>query len=250
MSVTREGEGMIKVAICDDEAAICTQIERIVEKFSRQEAVAMDVELFLTGKELCRFIESEHSFDIIFLDIELNDINGVEVGKFIREKQNDQVVQIVYISAQTKYCMELFDIRPMNFLEKPIDEVKINKLLKLLLELYPGAGQIFLYRIGHADYKELIKNILYFESGNRTVRMVTQSGDAIFYSTLAKVQTQLAKSDFIQIHKSYLVNYLHVIEVGTKEVKMSNQQILPISQSQRKVVRARQLQYTKEICDI
>ena len=80
--------------------------------------------------------------------------------------------------------------------------------------------------------------------------MVTQSGDAIFYSTLAKVQTQLAKSDFILIHKSYLVNYLHVIEVGTKKVKMSNQQILPISQSQRKVVRARQLQYTKEICDI
>ena len=71
---------------------------------------------FLTGKELCRFIESEHSFDIIFLDIELGDINGVEVGKFIREKQKDQVVQIVYISAQTKYyCMELFDIRPMNY---------------------------------------------------------------------------------------------------------------------------------------
>ena len=115
---------MNKVAICDDESAICTQIERIVEKFSRQEAVAMDVELFLSGKVLCRFIESEHSFDIIFLDIELGDINGVEVGKFIREKQNDQVVQIVYISAQTKYCMELFDIRPMNFLEKPIDEVR------------------------------------------------------------------------------------------------------------------------------
>lgn len=241
---------MIRVAICDDEQAICTQIERIVGKFAQQQAVAMDIELFASGTELCRYIEAEHPFDIIFLDIEMDGINGVEVGKYIREKLNDQMVQIIYISGQTKYCMELFDIRPMNFLEKPLDEEKINRLLKLALELYPGAEQVFRYRVGHTDHKEPIRNILYFESGNRIVRMVTQSGDATFYSTLTEVFAQLTKSNFIQIHKSYLVNYSHVIEFGAKEVKMSNQQILPISQKHRKAVREKQLQCAKELCGI
>lgn len=241
---------MIRVAICDDEQAICVQIERIIEKFAQQQAVALDVELFVSGTELCRFMETEHPFDIIFLDIEMDGINGVEVGKYIRETRKDQIAQIIYISGQTKYCMELFDIRPMNFLEKPLSEEKINRLLQLALELYPGAEQVFRYRIGHTDYKEPIKNILYFESGNRIVRMVTQSGEAAFYSTLTEVSAQLTKSNFIQIHKSYLVNYSYVIEFGTKEVKMSNQQILPISQKHRKAVREKQLQYTKELCGI
>lgn len=241
---------MIRVAVCDDEQAICTQIERMVEKFAQRQAVAMDVEPFLSGTELCRYIETEHPFDIIFLDIEMDGINGVEVGKYIRETRKDQMAQIIYISGQTKYCMELFDIRPMNFLEKPLDEEKINRLLKLALELYPGAEQVFRYRVGHADHKEPIKNILYFESGNRMVRMVTRSGEATFYSTLTEVFAQLTKSNFIQIHKSYLVNYSHVIEFGAKEVKMSNQQVLPISQKHRKAVREKQLQYAKELCGI
>lgn len=241
---------MITIAICDDEIEICTQIERMIYNFGYENAVMFSVEIFSSGIELLHFIEKEYRFDIIFLDIEMEGINGVEVGRFIREEQKDQLVQIVYISAKTNYCMELFDIRPMNFLEKPIVKEKIYKLLKLVIELYPGRKLIFRYKQGHVTCKELIRNILYFESHNRIVTIVKETENIEFYSTLTEVQKQIEKSNFLLIHKSFLVNYVHVIEFGSKELKMSNGQILPISQQRRKEVRERQLQIEKELYGI
>lgn len=238
---------MLRIAICDDDTVLCAQIERIILEDCTNNSSHLDVEVFNSGAELCKFIQNEHEFDLIFLDIEMAQINGVEVGKIIRNEMKNQTVQIVYISATTSYCMDLFEIRPMHFLEKPLCAQQIMTQVNLASELCLKAEFVFRYKQKHTSYSELVKNIVYFESQNRMVKMITTSKVTTFYGTMTEIEQQLSKSNFLLIHKSFLVNYAHVIEFGTKELKMSNGQVLAISQHRRKAVKDLQITLEKEL---
>lgn len=237
---------MLRIAICDDEETFCAHMESMILEYGAKNSLELDVEVFYSGAELCEFMQSEHEFDLIFLDIEMTQINGVEVGKIIRNQIRNQTVQIVYISAKTSYCMDLFEIRPMHFLEKPLSAEKIIKQVCLANELCSKAEYVFRYKQGHNSYSESVKNIIYFESQNRVLKMFTTSGDISFYGTLAEIEQQLSKSNFLLIHKSFLVNYAHIVEFGAKEIKMSNGQLLAISQQHRKAVKDLQIKLEKE----
>lgn len=237
---------MFRVAVCDDEQVICSQIENILVKYAAESNEKIDTQVFYSGEDLCRFLEMGQAFDLIFLDIEMDLINGIEVGKKIRDEMDNQISQIVYISGKDNYYRDLFDVRPMHFLHKPIQDADIIKDVRLAMKLADKLGGVFTYKKGHEYYKKPIKNILYFESSNREVRMVTTEGAELFYGKLDDIFTQVAKYQFMFIHKSYIVNYYYVTKFRYEEVTMSNEVVLPISQARRKTTRELQLKFERE----
>jgi len=237
---------VFRIAVCDDEQVICSQIEKIILNFAAANNEKIDTQVFYSGEELCRFLEAGQSFDLIFLDIELKLINGIEVGKRIRDELDNQILQIVYISGKDSYYKDLFDVRPMHFLHKPIVEAEIVKDLRLAMKLSDKLGGVFIYKKGHEIYRKPVKNILYFESSNREVKMVTNEGEEVFYGKLDEVFNQVAKYHFMYIHKYYIVNYFFVTKFKYEEVTMSNMEVLPISQARRKTTRELQVKYERE----
>jgi DNA-binding LytR/AlgR family response regulator len=107
---------MLRIAICDDDKQLCLELKSILNEISENSDENFEISTFYGGEELYDFLEVGNRFDLIFLDIELCEINGVEVGRKIREELNDELTQIVYISGKDTYAMELFDIRPLNSL--------------------------------------------------------------------------------------------------------------------------------------
>lgn len=239
----RQVKLMFRIAICDDESVVCSGIEEIILNYSTSISEKIDVEVFYSGEELYEYIKNDTSFDIIFLDIELNKLNGIELGKIIRNEMKNEITQIVYISSKENYAMELFEVRPLNFLIKPIDDTKVIKVVNKAMELLNKLDVYFNYKQGHNFCKKEIKDIIYFESDNRQVKMVTTTGEIIFYGTLSEIHSQLESHKFFFIHKSYLINYYHVVEFYYDKLVMTNSQILPISQSKRTEVRKLQLKY-------
>jgi len=237
---------VFRIAICDDESVICSQIETIIMNYSEEHSLSVEIQIFYSGEELCRFLKSGETFDLLFLDIELKLLNGIEVGRRIREDMDNQLMQIVYISGKEGYYLDLFEVRPMHFLPKPIKADEIIKDLRLAMKLTDRLGGTFTYKKGQETYRVAVKDILYFESINRQVKMVTVDGEELFYGKLSNVFTQVSKYYFIHIHKSYIVNYLYIAKFSYEEVTMSNNVILPISQSRRKAARALQIQYERE----
>ena len=106
------------VAICDDEKRVGTELESALFKILGNLNIKCEVDVYLTGEELCAKLEDGAQYDLIFLDIEFakNAINGVEAGRLIRDIYRNDLTSIVYISWEMKYSMQLFDIRPLNFL--------------------------------------------------------------------------------------------------------------------------------------
>lgn len=228
---------MLRIAVCDDDNIICLQIESMLLKSSKNISEEIEIETFFSGEELCKFLTEKKYFDILFLDIELNKLNGVEVGKIIREEMNNETTQIVYISAKDSYAMELFQVRPLHFLIKPIQQDILEEVVSRALKLIVKNNQYFEYKNGVSNYIIPFKDIIYFESDGRKVNIVMKDETQSFYGKLSEAEKQLYNQDFILIHKSFLINYDHVIEYQYDYVKMSDNKTLPISQNNRKTVR-------------
>ena len=187
---------MFRIAICDDEPVICSQIERIVLDYGREILHDIEVDVYFSGEELYQYLENETYYDMIFLDIELKKLNGIEAGRRIRNDLKNEAVLIVYISGKDSYAIDLFDVRPMHFLVKPITKEIILSVLEKGLELSNKICKAFQYKQGHHIGKVAAKNIIYFESLDRKVRMITTEGVEIFYGSLSNIFTQLERYGF------------------------------------------------------
>ncbi|WMM25682.1 LytTR family DNA-binding domain-containing protein [Tissierella sp. MB52-C2] len=237
---------MLRIAICDDENSICNQLEEILEGLEKKFSKELQIDIFYSGEELCSYLSQDNHYDIIFLDIELEEMNGVEVGQVIRDKMLNETTQIIYISGKETYAMELFKIRPLDFIIKPFNYNKIQDVVEIALRIIQRDEKVFQYKVGHTTYNLPIRDIIYFESKNREVIIHTINGSEVFYGRLKDIYEYLNQFKFIHIHKSYLVNYNHITKLEYHQVTMSNKVILPISQANRKKVRELQLELERD----
>ncbi|MCL1786786.1 MAG: LytTR family DNA-binding domain-containing protein [Defluviitaleaceae bacterium] len=230
------------IAICDDEKRICAELETALIKILDNLNIACEVDIYFTGEILCEKITAGAQYDLIFLDIEFakNAINGVEVGKRIRETYNNHLVSIVCISWKMQYSMSLFDIRPLNFLIKPLDHAKVEQVVKTYLDIAGLWTGYFTYKARHNTHKVPIKDIVYLQSDRRRLTIHLADGrKETFYGTLKAVfEAQLQGFDFLFIHASYVANYDYITAVKYSEVVLTPDGLsLPISQHKRKEVR-------------
>lgn len=230
------------IAICDDEKKISAELEDVLVDIFAKLSIKCNIEVFFTAKELCRQIETNNNYDLIFLDIELSkdEINGVEVGRLIRDTYQNDAVQIVYISWEKRYSMQLFDMRPLNFLVKPLDYDKIEQVIKTYLKVTGVTSEKFIYKKGHDTFKVLIKDIVYLENHRRKIIIHLVDGrKESFYGSLKKIfSEQLEKNDFLFIHASYAINYDYISVVKYSQVILADcENPLPISHNKRSEIR-------------
>ena len=241
---------MIYVAICDDETKIGADLECALIDIFGKLSVKHDIVVFLSGEELCKAMESGAYFDLIFLDIEFaqNEINGVEVGRFIRDICNNYMVSIVYISRIKSYAYELFDIQPFNFLVKPLKYEKIDEVIKKYIKISGLWSEDFIYKVGHDIFKIKIKDIVYIESYDKKLILHLASGKKEeFYGSIKEIyQEQLKGFDFLFIHTSYIVNYDYITALMFNQVLLVDSTTpLPISKHRKNEVRERYYEIVK-----
>lgn len=232
---------MLKIAICDDNNSICLEIEQIIMKTLKEQGILFEIDIFNSGESLYKRLARKCIFDIIFLDIEMEKLNGIQLGKEIRDFFQNEITKIIYISSYEEYCMDLFKVRPFDFIIKPFKEKDLILTLERAINLINITHEIFTYKKGHTLNKEIIKNIIYFESQGKEIKMVTVDKVVLFYGSLKEIFEQIEKYKFIYSHKSYLVNYNHIKEFKYEELIMTNNDIIPISQGKRKEIRNIQL---------
>ncbi|MBW4844771.1 MAG: LytTR family DNA-binding domain-containing protein [Lachnospiraceae bacterium] len=240
---------MVRIGICDDDRYICSQLEDILLKYANQNYIKLNIEVFYSGESILNYLDKDGILDLIYLDIELEKINGIDVGYHIRKLMKNYTIEIVYVSGRDGYYRQLFDVQPLNFIEKPINAYSVIDMLELVLDKMKKADRYFNYQKYHDIYKVEINNILYFESLNREIKIVTANMEDYFYGKLEDISTCVSSYPFLKIHRSYLINYNHVTILKYSEVIMSNGTILPISRNRRQVIRNLQINKEQEKAD-
>lgn len=226
-----------KIAVCDDEQIICSTMYNKLLDLSKSKSVIFEIDCFTSGEELCDEIKHTN-YDLLFLDIELPKMNGVAVGQYIRETLKNENIQIAYISSKQEYAMELFEMRPINFLVKPLSDEKIESLIDKFLKLNKIDTETFNFKAGHNYYKIPFSDILYFCSNGRKINIVTLKKEYEFYGSLDNIYSEVKNKKFLFVHKSFLVNFKHIRKYQYEQLTMSDNKIIPVSQMRRKAVRS------------
>ena len=224
---------MFRIAICDDCHEVCHDIEKILLKYQSISQLKLDIEVFYSGKELQKALQSAFEFDLIYLDIEMDDLNGLDLSKEIRERYSDFQTEIVFISGTTQYDRLLFDVQPLHFIPKPIEEKLVIRDLDLALRRRKGDYRKFTFKIRQKTVCLNLNDILYFESSNRQLTVYTTSNQYTYYGTLKDVLVQLPKC-FCKIHNSYIINMHQVEAFRRTDVTMTNGTHLPIGDNYKR----------------
>ena len=242
---------MVKIAICDDELDICKSLHLNLSDIFNMLKTDVNIDVFLNGENLCDSIEANEHYDLIFLDIQFakNEINGVEIGQLIRNAHNNNDMQIVYISWEKDYAMQLFEVRPMDFLIKPLNYDQVKKTVNTFLHISGPNSGVFTYKKGHDTFEVRIKNIVYLENSKRKVIIHLSDGrQEEFYGSLKEVYNeQLKKFDFLFTHASFAVNYDYITAIKHNQLLVTGESIsVPIAPSRSLEIKKKYLTVMKD----
>lgn len=201
---------MINVAICDDENIVTIEVENLLLNVAKRYFIPINIEVYTDGSGLEKDIDKGEEFDIIFLDIEMEQ-DGILTAKKIREEGKDSL--IIYMSNYERYLKELFEVETFRFLNKPIDAIKTEKYFLDAVEKIKKDKNYFVYQYNRQTNRLRTKDIMYFESNKRKVLIHKKDGGILeFYGKLNDIERRLSvdSNQFIRTHQSFLVNSVYI----------------------------------------
>ncbi len=226
---------MIKVAICDDDIKFCADIYDLILNYAKREHKRIYVDLFYSGNELLSNIKSGEYYNILFLDIALGDLTyGSDIGNYLRNEMDNQTTSIVYISSYTEYANILFASRPLDFIEKPINESKIYKIFEVYGKIRNSENIAFEVKNESNTTFVLYKDIIYFTRELRKLIVVTKDCRYKCYSKFNELENI---DGFIKINQSFLINVNYIKKYNYRSVVLINDDFLSISQPYRSIVK-------------
>lgn len=225
---------MINIAICDDENIIVSQIEELLLRICGKE-IPVSIDVFYSGKALEKEILKGIQYDLIYLDIQMKNGDGITTARNLRKM--DENFLLIYVSGYDKYMMELFRFDVFSFIKKPIDK-------NLFIETFMEANKkicnnrfYFSFSYRSQEYKLLCSDILYFESSARQICIHSKNNRMnTFNAKLSVIEEKLleGKIPFLRIHQSYLVNYYWIKSRTKTEITLIDETKLPISEERQK----------------
>lgn len=235
---------MLRIAVCDDDTRFTGELEEMVRREAAETGISVDTEVYSDGDTLVADIEKGYRYDLVFLDIEMERVNGINAARQIRRM--DRSALLIYVSNYEQYLKELFEVEPFRFLSKPVDEVKFRKYFRDACARIVETETYYSFSFNKKIQKVAVRDIVYFESRNRVVHIFMADGSAErFYGRLNAVEKELSEGyqDFLRIHQSFLVNYSYILKMSFSTVIVlmgdGKEKSLRISEDREKAVRAR-----------
>lgn len=217
-----------KIAVCDDEQIF---IDDVVAKLKEQ-SEQYEISEYTSGEEL---LDSSLDFNIIFLDIEMTGINGINTAFSLRERKYDGM--IIFLTSHTEFMPNAFKVKAFRFLDKPLDNEKFNEAFSEAKKEILNMEHILLSdRSGKKIYLKLT-DIVYLEAYGDGTYIYGKTGSV--YDTdkpLKYWKEQIGFEHFYQIHKSYIVSYLYVSTILKSDQVVMKVVERPLDISRRNVV--------------
>lgn len=232
---------MFNIAICDDDKIDCNNIKNAIDHICLKSDKAYNIKLYQNPKHLISHIENKmDNFDLLLLDICMDVQNGIETAKVIRN--TDEELQIIFITSSPDYVYSGYDVEAIGYLLKPFD---INKLEKLFIKIWNKENMHKHIKIVNRGeiYNIAFNDILYLESNDKKVKIVTLKQEVTTYGKLSDFLKKLPKNYFISCHKSYIVNLKHVKCLSSNSFKITSLVKIPISRSYYKTAKNSFLRY-------
>lgn len=220
---------MIKIAVVDDEQIMLEKICRIID------------EQFIEEKMICSFNNSmnffndadKYNFDLVFLDIDMPEMNGFELAENL--KLIKPSITIIFISSHENLVFKSFDYNPYRFVRKSQIENDISTAITSFHNNLKKNNNIYHIVTGNSALNVLITDIIYFESLKHEIYVNLTTGkfklkrERDNEKCITSIANMLTSKGFIRVHKSFLVNYIHIHSINNDSITLKNGDIIMVN---------------------
>lgn len=225
---------MFRIAVCDDELIFAEKIagacKSILEKHFGEEKF-FSVDLFTNGVDLISEHGKDVRYDIIFLDILMDQIDGITVASVIRSK--DKNVPIVFLTSSDEYALKGYEVQAYRYLIKSISEFngwsQLEMVIDQILAERKKKEKRLLLKEGGGFKSIAFEDILYLEIYGRKTKIHTKRENLICNEKMSEIAEQLDDEIFIKCHQSYIINLKYAYEIRKYHFILANKATIPIS---------------------
>ena len=236
---------MLKIAICDDNQCDLRILDDSVSKWLRQQGIKGQVYKFNHSMELIEVMEST-VFDLFILDIVMPEVNGINVGRKIREMNNK--AGIIYLTTTPEYALDAFGVHALRYLSKPLKMAELNDALEFASNFLTTKKHTIAIKSTEGIKKVFIEDIMYIENNLRKMiyhlandeKLMAVRRNGSFENAAAPVSSNI---DFCQPHKSYFVNMGYIQTINANQILMDNNCMIPITRQRLNEVKKQYLKY-------
>lgn len=230
----------MRIAICDDEELYRVQLKSVLDKILVN--ADYEIETFADGNRL-EEAYSEAPYDLVFLDIEMPEVDGITLARRLRARS--EKVFIVFLTGHVEYALEGYEVNALRYLTKPVDTDKLKEVIRYVQDKQGSGRQIIVKEDGEQLLID-IADVMYMESMNQNVRIVTTKGEHVIRYNIGDFEQQLAGDGFFRIHRGYLVALAKVKKLAKSDVIMEDGTALPVSRSNIKPLKDALYAYVEE----
>ena len=217
----------MRIAVCDDDETAVSFLRELIESYPKQK---LNADGYSSGEDLLR---TGNIYDLIFLDIDMKGIDGIETARRIRI--HDRKVKIVYVTSYKEYAGKAFSVHAFGYLLKPVKQEKIWKQIEDALlwqeEEAPEVKQVEFTAV-EGLVRLPVDMIYYFEYQNRRIYMKAKDTTYEMRGRISDIAGRMEEYGFSVPHKSFVVNLYHVKNIKGYEILMMNGEWIPLSQKQ------------------
>ena len=230
----------MRIAICDDEAVCREQTLGAMKKCRVH--VDMRIDAFSEGSAFLKAF-TKQPYDLVFLDIEMPEIDGISLAKRLRTLHKD--VPIVFLTSHIEYALVGYEVNALRYLTKPIDPAKLQEVLTCVVQKMQAQRTLWI-KTELTEKKLPIKEILFMEAQNQNILICTQEESFVVRYNMGDYENELREDGFFRIHRGYLVSLGHVQSIGKGELTLDEGTVLPVSRSKEKELKDALFQYVKK----
>ncbi|MDR0914800.1 MAG: LytTR family DNA-binding domain-containing protein [Oscillospiraceae bacterium] len=221
----------MRIAVCDDEKKCTDIILNYIDEYDKKGAdVDFEIITFSSGTDLLNAYKKGESFDVLFLDVEMPDISGIEVGTRVRKF--DKNVIMVFITGYYAYISSSMQLGIFQYLLKPVQQEFFNEELDRIIKTYLQNTSTFQIRYkGNVVFKK-IQDIIYIETyKHQYLNAKTADGDYQYVGKIKDEEKKLAGRGFVRCHQSYLLNMHYIQNYMPNCFQLTNGEEIPISKN-------------------
>lgn len=220
---------MLRVGICDDVAEHVECVETILKTYMEQKKIKCRCMSFENGKSLWYEVEDGTEFDLLFLDIEMPEMDGMELAWRIKKEQPRAL--IVFVSSYEKYVYDSFRVQPYRFIPKNrIEEMLTQVLDDAMEDVRQGENEFYLVENQQGIERIPVGDIVYIWHEGKYAYIERSGGDAVkVRKTLKQIYGEVSREEFVWAGRSYLCNLMHIVQVKGEGLKLSTGEQLYIS---------------------
>ena len=219
---------MLRIAICDDEKYDRDRIQALLLEYLETHNLNASIDLFSSGKEFLSERDNLVKYDIVFLDINMEEIDGIQTAQEMRSFQSDTC--IVLVTAFINYVLEGYKVGAVRYIMKDALDVQIKECMDAIIQKMQFREITFPFLDG--DRTLYTDNILYVESRKHKCIFSCMERENVtyqLYGKLDQIEIKLERYGFLRIHKSFLVNMKHVKRISNYIAVMDSGDEFPVS---------------------